>query len=255
MKGANKMARVLLFDGDTLGYRAVCATREEHQWDDCNITLTVNIPDALNYVVHCVSDLRDFTAADQIRMYFSGPREKCFRKKISSDYKANRGVRSKVLGLTTLKQVLNGIYRCETNEHLEADDLIGMQATAKDDNEYIIVGNDKDYFTVPGEYINHTKIGDGIQHTTLEEANYHHLVQTLMGDRVDNYCGCPGIGKRKAEQIAVNGWGAVVQAYRDAGKTEDDALINARLAYILRNGDVDKHGKVKQWKPQTVNNE
>jgi DNA polymerase-1 len=159
-------------------------------------------------------------------------------------------LRSKTLGLKSLKQVLNGIYKCETQEHLEADDLIGMQATNPDGNEYVIVGNDKDYFTVPGDYINHTKIGEGIQHTTKEQADYNHLVQTLMGDRVDNYFGCPGIGKRKAEQIAVNGWPAVVAAYRDAGKTENDALINARLAYILRHGDMDKKGKPKSWKPQ-----
>lgn len=241
--------KVLLFDGDTLGYRAVCATKEEHQWDDCNITMSANIPDALNYVVHCVTDLREFTAADEIRMYFSGPRDHCFRKRISSDYKANRGCRSKVLGLSTLKQVLNGIYKTETRDDMEADDLIGMQATSPDGNEYIVVGNDKDYFTIPGDYINHTKIGDGIQHTTEDDANYHHLVQTLMGDRVDNYFGCPGIGKRKAEQIALGGWDAVVQAYRDAGKTKDDALINARLAYILRHGDVDKNGKPKPWNP------
>lgn len=246
------MARVLLFDGDTLGYRAVCATKEEHQWDDCNVTLTVNIPDALNYVVHCVDDLREFTAADQVRMYFSGPRDQCFRKKISSDYKANRGCRSKVLGLLTIKQILNGIYKCETRENFEADDLIGMQATTDDGNEYTIVGNDKDYFTVPGKYINHTKIGDGVAHTTADDANFHHLVQTLMGDRVDNYFGCPGIGKRKAEQIAVGGWDAVVAAYLEAGKTEADALINARLAYILRAGDVDKNGKIKLWKPKTI---
>ena len=60
-----------------------------------------------------------------------------------------------------------------------------------------------------------------------------------MGDATDGYKGCVGCGPKRADQILdkvkdKNYWPAVVEAYKEAEMTEDDALRNLRLAKILQ---------------------
>jgi DNA polymerase-1 len=74
-----------------------------------------------------------------------------------------------------------------------------------------------------------------------------------MGDATDGYGGCPGIGPKTAEKLldkhgAV--WKTVVDAYLKAGLTEEDAIMNARMARILRAEDWDfENNEVKLWTP------
>ena len=102
-----------------------------------------------------------------------------------------------------------------------------------------------------------------------------------LGDRIDGYPGCPGVGDKRARDImsdihelvpesttvtrglrkgqtttkwvrkpTSSPWRCVVSQYEKAGLTEEDALVNARLAHILRGGDYDrKTGAVKLWVP------
>ena len=63
----------------------------------------------------------------------------------------------------------------------------------------------------------------------------------------------PGVGVKRAEQIfKLKGytWKAVVETFEEKGLTEEDALINARLARILTTSDYDQ-GKKEQilWQP------
>jgi DNA polymerase-1 len=45
-------------------------------------------------------------------------------------------------------------------------------------------------------------------------------------------------------------WTEVVKAFESKGLTEEDALRNARLAYILRDGDWNTTSQeVRQWTP------
>ena len=45
-------------------------------------------------------------------------------------------------------------------------------------------------------------------------------------------------------------WDTVVGAFEKAGQTEEDALVNARLAYILQHKDYDNDTKkINLWKP------
>jgi DNA polymerase-1 len=81
----------------------------------------------------------------------------------------------------------------------------------------------------------------------------------VLGDAVDGYSGCPGIGPKKAETVLANAkdgvspWGVIVGAYVKAGLDEEDALLQARLARILQFGDYDlKTNKVKLWEPPTI---
>jgi DNA polymerase-1 len=107
------------------------------------------------------------------------------------------------------------------------------------------------------------------------------MVQSLAGDRVDGYAGCPGIGMERSKRIlsdpkelvpehgvvtrgARKGqattkwvskptdsmWRCIVTHYEKAGRDEAEALLNARLARILRAGEYDREtGAVKLWVP------
>ena len=85
-----------------------------------------------------------------------------------------------------------------------------------------------------------------------EEADYNHLYQTLIGDTADNYKGCPGIGSVGAHKILDESptWEAVVAAFEKKGLDEEEALLQARVARILRAEDYDFKKKVpKMWTP------
>ena len=86
-----------------------------------------------------------------------------------------------------------------------------------------------------------------------DEGARWHLIQSLAGDNTDGYSGVPGVGVKRAEQIfKLKGytWKAVVETFEEKGLTEEDALINARLARILTTSDYD-HGKKEPilWQP------
>jgi DNA polymerase-1 len=44
-------------------------------------------------------------------------------------------------------------------------------------------------------------------------------------------------------------WQAIVTTYEKAGLTEDDAIIQARCARILRYEDIDNEGEIILWTP------
>jgi DNA polymerase-1 len=113
------------------------------------------------------------------------------------------------------------------------------------------------------------------------EATNFFLSQVITGDAVDNYSGCPGAGPAVVEKTlnaglqwipfehtfqrgprkgltetrwelatATSAWESVVSVYEKAGLTEQDALVQARCARILRHGEYDfKTKKVKLWEP------
>lgn len=158
--------------------------------------------------------------------------ESNFRKDLYPPYKANRRVgRSRPL----LFDWIRG-WICNRGESLilpglEADDVLGILATEED---AIMVSIDKDLLCVPGTLVNPGQ-GWSRQVITPEAADRFHLEQTLIGDRVDNYPGCPKVGDATAPRLLKEGtWGEVVAAFERAGLTEEDALVQARLARILR---------------------
>lgn len=80
-----------------------------------------------------------------------------------------------------------------------------------------------------------------------------HLIQTLAGDQTDGYSGVPGIGVKRAVTLFEDqgySWKTVVNAFKDKDLTEDDALMNARLARILTCTDYDPIERaVIPWTP------
>ena len=81
--------------------------------------------------------------------------------------------------------------------------------------------------------------GDTVEKITKKKAKYNHALQTLCGDNVDNFPGVPGIGPVKAAAIlnTKDLWSAIEAAFVKAKLTKEDALLQARLAYILQHGD------------------
>jgi len=140
-------------------------------------------------------------------------------------------------------------YTSYLRPNLEADDCIGILATTKKNS--IIVSGDKDFKSVPGRFFDY-KRGE-FYDISVDKADYWHLYQTLIGDTADNYSGCPGIGEKTAEKILAEGatWACVVAQYEKKGLTEADALVQARVARILRREDYDM--KIKEpilWTPK-----
>ena len=183
-------------------------------------------------------------------------------------------------------------WRTYQRPSLEGDDVCGILATKpKGEQIRVIVSIDKDMRTVPGLHLNPDKVDDwralwdSVEEVTPEEAAQFHLIQTLAGDPTDGYVGAPGIGMKTAakmleeriQYIAVEhelqrgprkgevetrwvaaeepgtDWDIVVSGFQKAGLIEEDALRNARLAYILQADDYNfKTQEVRPWNPPKV---
>ena len=157
--------------------------------------------------------------------------------------------------LAVTKRVIRSLriqYNVIVMDSLEADDAMGIYATQHPGN--IIVSPDKDMRQIPGKLYNL----ETTQDITAEEGAQWHYIQTLAGDQTDGYSGVPGIGVKRAETLFNKegySWATVVKAFTDKGLTEDDALLNARLARILTINDYDTtRQEPKLWTPSDSDN-
>ena len=121
----------------------------------------------------------------------------------------------------------------------------------EDPENRVAVSGDKDFATLPIHWYNHLK--DTLRIISKEEADHFHLEQSLMGDSTDGFGGIKGCGPMTAKKLLdKNGatWKTVVDAYKAKGETEYEALLTARLARILRDGDYnfDTH-EITLWTP------
>ena len=182
-----------------------------------------------------------------------------WRHSIYPEYKANRKGKISPACLFALREfiVSSDTFRAFQRPLLEADDILGILATSgsrilKEPGERIIVSVDKDMRSIPCVY--HC-MSDGITMEIPEEdADRWHMYQTLTGDSADGYPGCRGVGPVKASQILEGGhsyedwWPEVLKAFEKVGMTEEDALVQARIARICRVQDYDFNKKeVKLW--------
>jgi len=175
-----------------------------------------------------------------------------FRRDIWPSYKAKRT--RKPLVYYRLREWVIENYGKDVyfRPKLEADDILGILATGKIiKGEKMIVSIDKDLKQIPGLLFNPDK-DDEPTEITPADATLWHLMQTLTGDQTDGYPGCPGIGPKRAVAIAEAGWPAVVAAFEKAGLTEQDAIIQARVAKILTADLYDfKKKEPKLWSPSS----
>jgi DNA polymerase-1 len=136
---------------------------------------------------------------------------------------------------------------------LEGDDVCGILATEPYKGKRTVASIDKDLANIPGTLFNPRT--EATHQITEESARIWHLMQTLTGDPTDGYKGCPGIGEIKAAKLLGEhglSWSAVVYAYESKGLTEADALVQARVARILRHTDYNRDtGEVTLWCPRS----
>lgn len=234
----------LLIDGDIVLYSSSVATEHAVQWNDDVWVLSANLEQARDMARKYIDEVTEKLKATEVTICLSGKGN--FRYDLNPNYKSNRKDTRKPIVYSELKQWMLNNYGAQMEDKLEADDLLGILATRTPGS--IIVSPDKDMQCIPGKLYRQGEIMD----ISPMEANYFHMHQTLTGDPTDGYPGCPGVGAVTAKKILAGTpetwWTSVLQAYQKAGCTDDDALMNARMAYILRDENwID--GEVKLWSP------
>ncbi len=236
----------LLIDADFIVYKACAAAESEVDFGNDVILVTSNFSDAYGATKRELTKLENkFGSFSSMILFFSDSEN--FRKKILDSYKGHRN-RKKPCGYKRVIEALRKEYKVIIKPTLEADDAMGIYATKYTGN--CIVSPDKDMRQIPGQLYNFDET------FTIEPAEgaKWHLIQTLAGDQTDGYGGVPGIGVKRAEALFKDkgySWSTVVQAFKERDLTEEDALINARLAKILTNDDYDfKKKQPKLWNPR-----
>ena len=236
----------LLVDADYIVYKSCAGAEDEIDWGDDVILVISKFSEALNNVQRELSKIKGQFMWDVPEMVLFFSDSKNFRKKIYPEYKGHRN-RKKPCGYRRVISKLSEQYEVIRLPELEADDAMGIYATYYPGD--IIVSPDKDMRQIPGKLYDLKEVVD----ITPEEGRRWHLIQTLAGDQTDGYGGVPGIGvKRAVALFDEHGytWGTVVKAFTDKGLTEDDALMNARLAKILTSNEYDLQLKsINAWYP------
>lgn len=227
---------MLLIDSDFLAYKAAQACEIGIDFGEDVIIAQSQFSDVLRVFHNELNKVTKAMMEDDFILYFSSTEN--FRKKIYPDYKGHR-MKRKPLGYKRLLNYCRKNHNFKLIEGLEADDTIGIEATRFADPNNIIVSPDKDMRQIPSMLWN---MKDDVVEITKDDGDKWHLVQSLSGDPTDGYSGCPGIGVKRATELLdknENKWEAVCKAYRDRGLSDDDALLNARLAKILQKEDFD----------------
>lgn len=279
--------RTLLIDGDIFAYRAASAAETVVNFGDPDEAFaTADADEAKENLDNVLAGFRNKLMADEIVVALTPTNDPTnFRRGILPTYKQARGEVRRPIVLEDLKQHLLTEYAAKTKPSLEADDILGIWATNPKlvRGEKIIVTIDKDLRTVPGLHWNPLKDDEGVVEVSRAEADRNHLYQTLMGDIVDGFSGCPGIGSTKAARhldgkIAVrsyqhvftrgprkgtsetrweefpapSAWDVVVSLYDKAGLTPVHALQQAQVARICRHSDFNyKTQRPIPWQPST----
>lgn len=263
----------LVVDGDILLFRSCAAVEKEAVFDRTHI-LYSDFEDAKCVLEEMVHELEEQANTDDIVFALSDKEN--WRRNIFKEYKGNRKGSRKPLCYYDLEEYAKSHWDNITLKGLEADDVMGIMCSREN---HAIWSLDKDLMQIPGLHL----IDDEIVEVTKEDGDRFHLYQTLVGDVTDNYGGCPGIGpvvanafldepyvvfqetkelksgKNKGElrtqwakQPTDNVWEGIVSLFNKAGLTEQDALIQARVARILRDGEYDfEKERVRLWKPKT----
>jgi DNA polymerase-1 len=261
----------LLIDADVLRYLLAFSNTKQFQFDDDEAATEITNPEKAKADLEgYIADLLKTLGADDFLLPLSVSTN--FRKDIYADYKANRNGKPKPALWYELDAFVSEMYadRIITREYLEGDDILGLLAThpkpKRCPGKRVVVSIDKDMQTLACRLYNPMKPDLGTRTISQHDADLFWMKQTLMGDTTDNYPGCRGIGPKRADELLnpihesyleasveehlAALWECVVAAFNNRGFTEADALVQARLARILRHGDYDyKTNEVKLWKP------
>ena len=249
------MTRTLLIDGDILVYDVVHASMVDAELDGIHFNLC-DEREAFQRVDHRLERWKGDLDADRFEIALSDPASN-WRKAVYPGYKANRAKGRKPVGFFAIRDYMKRTYGAREVPTLEADDVLGIWQTQgrAEWGETVIVSTDKDMMTIPGLLFRPQNEEQGVVKIHPLEARYNHYLQTLTGDTVDDYPGCPGVGPVTARKVLGDDpvsarWHLVVAAYEKAGLTKEAALTQARIARILQKGDYNtKTQRVRLWLP------
>lgn len=240
---------MLLIDADITCFSSCAAAQEEIEWDEDTWSYYFDFALGKQRFERWIEKVTEASGMSEFKLCFTGTDN--FRKTINPNYKGNRG--KKPVGYGALKEWAKETYPFFEKPQLEADDAMGILATKFKGRAFPLT-MDKDLLTIPGRmfHINQKLEGQWVE-SNEKDANRQFLMQALMGDATDGYGGCPGIGKVGAGKLLDKHgevWKTVEDAYIKAGLTAEDALMNARMARILRAEDWDfENSEVILWKP------
>ena len=242
----------LLIDADWLVYNSCCAAEEDTRWNEHQHTLHSDVRDCIGIFESRLEVFKNIAEDkhDVVMCFTSYP---TFRHEIFPEYKMNRIGKRKPLALKRTIEIIKQEYECVTYPNLEGDDVLGLLATNGQYKNPIIVSVDKDMKTIPCKLIQE----DEILHITEKKADRHWFEMSLAGDSGDGIAGLKGMGMVTASKTLASTpdtkealWSKVQETYTKKGYTIADAILNARLTRILREGDYDYNtGEVKLWNP------
>lgn len=241
----------ILIDGDILAYVCSSAVQKDIDWGDGLWTCHAFLSDAVDYFkqllgeIHSALDLKwnrsEKLDWDNIVFCFSSSEN--YRKKLNPEYKAQRVSHRKPTCYKGLVEYIKENYNSVSYGDLEGDDIISVISTCLKNNTVIISG-DKDFKTVPCSFF-YNFMKDTLGYTDEKTAYKNLLKQVLTGDTADNYKGCPKIGPVTAQKlidtnsmdISLLWTNIVVEKFKKAGLTEEEALANFNMAYLLHATD------------------
>lgn len=258
------MTRVALIDADVLCYQSAYANTLAVDWDqDGDVSEYTDSERALQSIPRFVEDILKRTKCSEAILVLSD-RKQNFRKQLCPTYKENRSAKPKPKLWSVLRDAIeNSDHGFDTlwYPRLEGDDVLGILATGPDlKDRSVVVTIDKDLQTIPCNLFLFNKPELGVRPISELDAARFHLSQVLTGDTVDNYKGLPGVGPKKAAFLddmddPEEMWSEITRMYEKKELTEQDALLQARLAYILRHGDYKPAtSKIKLWHPRRLAN-
>ncbi|XP_074612654.1 5'-3' exonuclease-like [Acropora palmata] len=227
-------SRLIVIDADRIPYLAALLT-DEADLDPNNID---------GAVVHILrkfhSQLNKHAGLSDIYAYCLST--KSFRHELDADYKSNRRKMWQPPLRSYCEESFSTIVPTWQYPGYEADDLVGILATAIPN--CLIVSNDKDLNQIPGNHYDPQK--NKLFTVTVDEARKQKYMQWIHGDSVDGIPGIPGIGPRKAEKFLdslgfpdisepeatdhVRAW------YKECGKFEQPELyceLTRKMTWIL----------------------
>ena len=242
----------LLIDADWLIYNSCCACEQDTKWNEWEHTLHSDERDILQLIDSRLDIYKSIAGGDRevVMCFTSYP---TFRHEIFPEYKIHRIGKRKPLALRSVINNCKKIYDCVSYPNLEGDDVLGLLATNGQYKNPIIVSVDKDMRTIPCKLI----AAEEVEHITEKKANRHWFEMSIAGDSTDGIVGVKGTGMVTATKLLADTpdtidalWSKVAETYTKKGYTLADAILNARLTRILREGDYDYNtGEVKLWNP------
>jgi 5'-3' exonuclease len=190
------------------------------------------VDDCIRNIRSTLRRIQKVTGADNLKIYLGG--ETNFRYGVDPDYKKGRAEKPKYYQVG--RDYLIDYHNAEICVGEEADDKLGQMQNYNT----VICSIDKDLYQIPGNHYNW--VTDEWCFIDKPEADEWFWIQMLVGDRVDNIPGIPGVGLATAvkllglfdgdlEQMYGFVRGCYKEAFPDKAKQFMD---NLRLLYIKR---------------------